>query len=155
MDGSVQIVNQLGTDRGLSENHFNGGKRVARVAIKHRNEGQVFAGGLKTFLFDCRRTSFGQPRQGFHGAMQELTDLSARLAALVTRQPLGSICQHELVAFFHRFTTIADLSQHRLVLGFPSGWTRMTKKRSRLSIARDHALPDRSRGPSSRRSSIS
>ena len=85
MDGSVQIVNQLGTDRGLSKNHLNGSKRVARVAIEYRNERQVFAGGLKAFLFDCYRTSFRHPRQGFYGAMQELTDLSTRLAALVTR----------------------------------------------------------------------
>ena len=85
MDGSVQIVNQLGTDRGLSENQFNGNQRVTRVAIEYRNERQVFAGGFKSFLFDCHRTSFPQPRQGFHGAMQELTDLSTLLAALVTR----------------------------------------------------------------------
>jgi hypothetical protein len=62
VDGSVQVVNQLGTDRGLSKNHFKGSKRVARVAIEHGNERQVFVFGLKAFLFDCHRTSFGHPR---------------------------------------------------------------------------------------------
>src|ERR1019366_6229345 len=35
MNGSVQIINQLGTDDLLAQNQLNGGKRVARVAIEH------------------------------------------------------------------------------------------------------------------------
>ena len=93
MDGSVQIVNQPGADGGLCQNQLNGGKRIASVAIEHRKERQVLVGWLKTFLFDCLRTSLGKPRQGMHGAMQELTDLSTRFAALVTGQPLGRIGQ--------------------------------------------------------------
>src|ERR1019366_4792197 len=155
MDGRVQIVNQLGTDGGLGQNQLNGGKRIASVAIKHRKERQVFVGWLKAFLFDCHRTSLRQPRQGFHGAMQELTDLSTRFAALVTGEPLGCLGQHKLVALFHSVATIPDFSQHRLALDLPPCWMSMTKKMSRLPIARDRALSDKSRGPSSRRSSIS
>src|SRR5271157_2544891 len=70
MDGSVQIVNQLGADGALCQNQLNGGKRIARVAIEHREERQIFVGWLKALLFDCQRTSLRKARQGFHGAMQ-------------------------------------------------------------------------------------
>src|SRR5208282_2414840 len=155
MAGGVQIVNQLGADGRLGQNQLNGGKRIASVAIEHCKEPQVLVRWLKAFLFDCRGTSLRQPRQGLHSAMQELTDLSTRLAALLTGQPLRSIGQQKLVALFHSVATIPDLSQHRLALDLPSGWMSRPKKMSRQPIAGDHALSDKSRGPSSRRSSIS
>ena len=35
MDGSIQIVDQLGTDYGLGQNELNGSKRIASIAIKN------------------------------------------------------------------------------------------------------------------------
>ena len=61
MDGSIQIVDQLGTDYGLGQNQLNGGKRIERIAIKHGKERQVFVGWLKTFLFDGDRAGLRQP----------------------------------------------------------------------------------------------
>src|ERR1700723_632381 len=132
MDGSVQIVDQLGTNRGLSENDFNGSKRVARVAVEHCNERQVFAGGLKAFLSDCHGTGFRQPRQGFHSAMQEFANLSPRLASLVARQSLSCVGQQKLVAFFYRVTTVANLSQHRLSPTFDP--VSLRRRRSSLTL---------------------
>jgi len=97
---------------GLGQNQLHGGKRIASVAIEYRKERQVFVGWLKALFFDCQRASLGKPRQGFRGAMQELTDVSTRFSALVTGQPLGHIGQHKLVTLFHGITTTPDLSQH-------------------------------------------
>src|ERR1039457_5946952 len=159
MDGSVQIVNQLGADGGLGQDQLNGGERIASVAIEHCQERQIFVGRLKTFLFDRHSTSFRQPGQGFHGALQELTDLSTRFTALVTGETLGCVGQHELVALFHSITTIADLSQHRLTLDLLLGWMSMVKKlvkkMSRPPIDWDRVLSNKNRGSSSQRSSIS
>src|SRR5271167_656317 len=155
MDRCVQVVDQLRADGGLRQNQLNGGKRVACVAIEHRKERQVFVGWLKAFLFDCQRTSLGKPHQGFHGAMQELTDLSTRFAALVTGQPLGCIGEHKLVALFHSITTTPDLSQHRLTPQSSLPGTSQLARKFRPAIVLDRALSDKSLGPSSRKSSIS
>ena len=160
MDGGVQIVDQLGADGGLGQNQLNGGKRIASVAIEHRNERQVFVGWFKAFLFDCQHTSLGKSRQGFHGAMQELSYLSTRFAALVTGQPLGRIGQHKFVTLFHSLTAIRDLSQHRLTPRSAVPGTSQVAQTFRLlkfrpAIVLDRALSDKSLGPSNRKSLIS
>src|SRR5271166_1006479 len=155
MDGSVQIVDQLGADGGLCQNQLDGGKRIASVAIEHREERQVFVGWFKAHFFDCQRTSLGKTRQGFHGAVEELADLSARFAALVTGQPLGCIGEHKLVALFHSVTAIPDLSQHRLTPQSSLPGTSQLARKFRPAIALDRALSDKSLGPSSRKSLIS
>src|SRR5271169_7036549 len=142
MDGSVQIVNQLGADGGLCQNQLEGGKRIASVAVEHRKERHVFVGWLKAFLSDCQRTSLGKPRQGFHGAMEELTDLSARFAASVTGQPLGCIAEHKLVALFHSLTAIPDLSQHRLAPRSSLPWTSQVERKFRRRRFRPAIVPD-------------
>src|SRR5208283_5291153 len=151
MDGSVQIVNQLGADSGLCQNQLNGGKRIACVAIEHRKERQVFVGWLQAFLFDRQRTSLGKPRQGFHGAMQELTDLSTRFAALVTGQPLCRIGQHKLVTLLYNLTATPDLSQHRFTPQSSLPGTSQVAETFRLqkfqpAIGLDRALSDKSLG---------
>src|SRR5450755_2171625 len=155
MNGSVQIIDQLGTDGGLRQNQLNGGQGIARVAIKHRKEGQVFVGGLKAFIFYCHCASFCQPGQGLYRAMQELTDLSGRLAVFVGEEALGCVGQHELVALFHSFAAIRYLSPHRLTLDPPPAWIAMATKVLRPPIALDRVLSNKSPGSSSRRSWIS
>src|SRR5664280_2682937 len=140
---------------GWGQDQLNGDKRVARVAIEHRKKRYVFVGWLKTFLSDCHRTSFRQPRQGFHRALQELTDLSTRFAAFVSGETLGCIGQHKLVALFHSFTAIQYLIPHRFALDPSPGRMSMAKKMSRPPIAWDRVPSSKSRGSSSRRSSIS
>src|SRR5208283_4838190 len=116
---------------------------------------QVFVGWLKAFLFDCQRTSLGKPGQGFHGAMQELTNLSTRFAALVTGQPLGRIGQHKFVTLFHSLTAIPDLSQHRSTPRSALPGPSQVAQKFRPAIVPDRALSDKSRGPSTRKSLIS
>src|ERR1039457_425923 len=155
MDGSIQIVDQLGANGGVGPKQVEGGKRSASVAIENRKERQVFVGWLKPLFFNCQRTSLGKPRQGFHGAMQELTDLSTRFAALVTGQPLGRIGQHKFVTLFHSLTAIPDLSQHRLTPQSSLPGTSQVARKFQPAIVLDRALSDKSRGPSSRKSLIS
>ena len=50
MDRSVQVIDQLGTERGLGENELDGGERVAGVAFQQREKREVGSGGLKVFL---------------------------------------------------------------------------------------------------------
>src|ERR1019366_211316 len=155
MNGSVQIINQLGTDDLLGQNQLNGGKRVAGVAIEHRKKCHVFVGWLKAFLSDCHRTSFRQPRQGCHRALQELTDLSTRFAAFVSGKTLGCVGQHKLVALFYSFTAIQYLSPHRFALDPSPGRMSMAKMLPRPPIVWDRVPSSKNRGSSSRRSSIS
>src|SRR5580658_3099606 len=108
MDGSVQIVDQLGTDSGLSQDEFDRGQRIARVAVEHCKEGEVFVNRLKTFVSDCQRTGFREARKGFHGPLEKLPDLCTGFTALVSWKPLSGVGQQELVTLFHGLTAIRN-----------------------------------------------
>ena len=154
MDGSVQIVDQLRTDGGLRQNQFDGGQRIASVAIEHRKERRVFAGGLQGLPFDCHRASFGQSGQGRDGAIAE------------TRGAAAQICcpGHWIVPAPHRPALTRntlrwrynDSRSHRASVspGFYAVWmVSMAKQACRPPSARDRAPADNTRGSSCRRSS--
>ena len=50
MDGSVQVIDQLGADDGLRENQVNRGERIESVFFQHGQKCVVAFGGLKIFL---------------------------------------------------------------------------------------------------------
>jgi hypothetical protein len=51
MNRGVQVVDQLGTDRGLGQNQPNGGERVVGIAIEDRQKRLVLPGGMQAVLF--------------------------------------------------------------------------------------------------------
>src|ERR1700675_2139363 len=155
MNGSVQVVDQRRADGGLRQDQLDGGERIARVALEHREECAIFFHRIEAFLFHCGRTAIGQTRDGFHGAAQIFANLSAGPASFIAGKPLRRISQHELVTFFDRVAAFRDLSQHLLI---PLGllpWMLAMKWEIRRASAADRVPSDRSRGSSTRRSWIS
>src|SRR6202795_5054696 len=153
MNGSVQVVDQRRADGGLRQDQLDGGERIARVALEHREECAIFFHRIEAFLFHCGRTAIGQTRDGFHGAAQIFANLSARPASFIAGKPLRRISQHELVTFFNGVAAIPDISQHLLIPLVPHPRMPVRTGESRRAIAADRVLPDKNPGSSNRRSS--
>src|SRR5580692_8842649 len=105
MNGSVQVVDQRRADGGLRQDQLDGGERIARVALEHREKCVIFFRRIELLLFHCGGTAIAQTRDGFRGTAEILANLSAGSASLVVGKPLRRISQHEFVAFFDRVAT--------------------------------------------------
>src|ERR1019366_5892109 len=59
MDRSVQVIDQLRANGGLSENKLNRGERIASVIFQHGEKREIAFGGLEIILSHRFRVSLG------------------------------------------------------------------------------------------------
>ena len=111
MNRRIEVVDQLGADRGLREHHLHGRLRVTGIAPQHGNERTVAVGQLEVTPLDKGGEEVSQAGQCRIGALQVITQLSSRIRRRIARQPLRRIGEEVLVALFDG---VDPISQFRL-----------------------------------------
>jgi hypothetical protein len=97
MNRGVQIINQLRTDGRLRHKQLDGGKSIARIALKHRKVSPMFLGGLEVRLAYGCFVRAGETRERFHRSRKQSTQFLTERAARVRGELLRRIREHEFV----------------------------------------------------------
>src|SRR5262245_5632873 len=124
VDRGIQIVDELGADRGLCEHQSNGRDGVARIAIDHVHECGIRLCRFNVQALDEAGDELRQTRQRPFAFGEELANLSAGAARVLVFESLPGIREHELVAFFDGVAPSVELGARLFQISRPCAHAR-------------------------------
>src|SRR3990172_4254591 len=129
VDGRVQVVDELGADRGLGQGQPQAGARLFFVLLQDVDEGIEALSGIELLALDDPSKEVGEPDHRLVAPGKEPPELASALPALVAIEPLSGVGEHELVALFDGidaflqvFERHGRMGEHKNPLSTWEGW---------------------------------
>src|SRR3989304_473343 len=117
VDGRVQVVYELGADRGLGQRQPQTGARLFDVLLQNVDEGLEALFRVELLAFDAPAKEIGEAGHRFVALRKQPPDLASALRALVAVEPLSGVGEHELVALFDGIDAFLQVFQRHGRMG--------------------------------------